>query len=485
MRHFPKTLLWLAAPFFLLVPAASPARAQTLTNVAGNCIAGYTANAAPATQASLWLPDDLAFDSHGNYYIADAGSNTIREVNIATGILTPFAGVLNSAGNPSAGNGGPATQATLDYPSGLVFDSSNNLYIADYYGGQVRKIDASTGIISTYAGTGTPGYLGDGGPATQAELANPAMVRFDPTGRYLAISDEGNSTVREVDTTTGFIRTVAGNGTAGYSGNGGPATLAHLNQPDGLAFDSSGNLFVGDNINGAIRKVDVTTGLISTVAGTGVTGYSGDNGPATLAQLGDDLGSLNFTCDGSLILTDCLNDRVRRVDKTTGTITTVIGTGNAPATCPASGAGVLSTNLAIPQALVFDSSGNLYLVEYGNELVQEVTGGLCPSAPTPTPSFSSSNCNTIETYSYPNPAAGSPMNIFFVLCEGGSVRIQVYNSAAELVATYNTNGSAGPNVYPANITGFSHGVYYYFVIFNGSSGEKKSKPTKFALTRSQ
>lgn len=229
----------------------------------------------------------------------------------------------------------------------------------------------------------------------------------------------------------------------------------------------------------------MTTGIISTVAGTGVTGYSGDNGPATLAQLSDDLGSLNFTCDGNLILTDCLNNRVRRVDKTTSTITTLVGTGTASAACPASGTPAIYANLAIPQALVFDHSGNLYLVEYGNEQVQEVAGGVCPPTPTPTPPYSPSGCGTIETYSYPNPAMGSPMNILYVLCEPGSVKIQVYNSAAELVATYATNGTPGPNVYPANITGFSHGVYYYFVTFNGSSGEKKSKPSKFAVIRSQ
>lgn len=487
MRFLTRTFFGLAVLSFLGVLASPFAGAQTINTVAGNCSAGYMAASQPATQASLDLPDDLAFDSLGNYYIGDAGSNTIREVNIATGIMSTFAGVYNPAANPAAGNGGPATLAILNYPSGLAFDSSNNLYIADFDSGQVRRIDASTGLINAYAGSASQGYSGDGGPATLAQLVNPAMVRFDPTGRYLAISDEGNNTVREVDTTTNIIMTVAGNGTAGYSGNGGPATLAKLNHPDGLAFDSAGNLFITDNLNGAVRKVDAATGIISTVAGTGVTGYSGDSGPATLAQLSDDLGSAGFTCDGSLLIADGHNNRVRRVDKGTGFITTVIGTGSASATCSTSGTGVLSTEIALPQAVVFDHSNNLYLVDYGYEIVQEVAGGFCtatttPTA-TPTPPFSPSDCNTIQTYSYPNPVQGNSMNILYVLCEAGSVKILVYNAAAELVASYSATGSSGPNVYPADITGYSHGVYYYFVIFDGPSGARKSKSTKFAVTR--
>jgi len=532
MRLFPGTFFRLSA-FLLLQTLAPFAGAQVLNTVAGNCSAGYTIAAQPATQASLDLPDDLAFDSQGNYYIADAGSNTIRKVTVATGILTTFAGVLNSGGNLSSGNGGPAAACTLDYPSGIVFDSANNLYIADFYAAQVRKIDASTGYINAFAGTGTPNDTGDGGPATLAQLWNPTMVRFDPTGRYLVISDLGSSTVREVDTTTGLIKTVAGDFALGpgYSGDNGPATLAQLNQPDGLAFDAAGDLFIADNLNGAVRRVDVSTGNISTVAGTGVTGYSGDSGPATLAQLGNDLGSLAFTCDGNLLIADGSNKRVRMVNKTTGTITTVIGTGNLATSCPVNGTGVLSTGISLPQAVVFNAA-SLYLVDYGNSgLVLQVPGGLCPAtatptlsptptatlsptatptptvsatptlsptptltstvSPTPTPTVSATptpplppaDCNTVQTYSYPNPARGGTMNVLYVLCEAGPVKITVYNTAADWVASYSTVGSVGPNVYVADISSFSYGVYYYFVNFDGPSGNRRSKPTKFAVVR--
>jgi hypothetical protein len=229
--------------------------------------------------------------------------------------------------------------------------------------------------------------------------------------------------------------------------------------------------------------VDASTGVITTVAGSGVTGYLGDGGPATLARLCNDMGNLNFDCNGSLLIADGLNNRVRRVDRTTGVITTVIGTGNNNTTCTTSGTGVLSTNVNLPQALAFDPSGNLYLVEYGYDIVQEVTGGLCPPTPTPTPPSPNGGCDTVVTYSYPNPATGHSMNFLYVLCQPGPVKITVYNSAAQKVANYSANGSAGSNTYLADITSYAHGVYYYLVVAQEGNGTVKSKPTKFAVAR--
>lgn len=389
MRLSLKILTCFSALAFL---AALPAWAQTVRTVAGICSApGYYGDGGPASLAGLYCPDDIAFDSHGNYYIGDACSNTVRKVDIATGIITTYAGLYNPSGNPISGDGGPANLANLNYPSGLAFDSNNNLYIADYYDSVIRKVDPVTGIITTFAGVvtvsggvtqGLPGYSGDGGPATLAELADPDIVRMDPSGQFLYVSDQGNDTIRKINLATGVITTVAGNGTPGYSGNGGPATLASLNQPEAMAFDASGNLYIGDSLNAVIRKVDAVTGVISTVVGTGTPGYSGDGGTASMAQVGNDLGSINFTCDGSMILTDDMNNRVRKVDKTTGVITTVMGTGNSG--CSTSGTGVLTTDLSHPEALVYDPSGNLYLVDYDYNLVQMVSGGLCPITPTPT-----------------------------------------------------------------------------------------------------
>ena len=372
--------------------AVFPARAQTIVTVAGSCVtSGYFGDGGPVSLAGLWSPDDIAFDSKGNYYIGDAGSNTVRKMDITTGIISTYAGLFNPAGNPIDGDGGPATLANLNYPSGLVFDSNDNLYIADYYDSVIRKVDPVTGIITTFAGMvtisggvtqGIYGYTGDGGPATLAHLADPDIVRMDTTGQYLYVSDQGNSTVRKINLSTGIITTVAGNGTFGYSGDGGPATLAALNQPEAMNWDSLGNFYIGDSLNSVIRKVDGVTGNISTVVGTGTNGYGGDGGPATLAQLGNDLGSINFTCNGDMIFADDMNNRVRRVDKTTGIITTIMGTGGSG--CSTSGTAVLSTDLAHPEALVYDHHGNLYLVDYGYNLIQEVSGGFCPATPTAT-----------------------------------------------------------------------------------------------------
>ena len=217
----------------------------------------------------------MAVDASGNLYIADTGNNRIRKVS-ATGIITTVAG-NGSAGY--SGDGGPATSAQLDGPEGVAVDGSGNLYIADTCNNRIRKVSA-TGIITTVAGNGSAGYSGDGGPATSAQLSLPAGVAVDGSGN-LYIADSGNNRIRKVSA-TGIITTVAGNGSPGYSGDGGPATSAQLNQPAGVAVDASGNLYIADSSNNRIRKVSAT-GIITTVAGNGFDGYSGDGGPATSA----------------------------------------------------------------------------------------------------------------------------------------------------------------------------------------------------------
>ena len=208
-----------------------------------------------------------------------------------------------------SGDGGPATSARLRNPFGVELDSSGNLFIADLGNNRIRKVDTS-GNISTVAGNGSQGFSGDGGPATSTKLNNPRVVVVDSSGN-LFIADTNNNRIRKVDT-SGNISTVAGNGSFGLSGDGGPATSTTLSNPRGVAVDSSGNLFIADTFNQRIRKVD-TSGNISTVAGNGTFGFSGDGGPATSAKLFAPMG-VAVDSSGNLFIADNRNHRIRKVE---------------------------------------------------------------------------------------------------------------------------------------------------------------------------
>jgi hypothetical protein len=248
-----------------------------IDTVAGNGSWGYSGDGGPATEAMLSYPRGVAVDASGNIYIADLYNHRIRKVD-TSGIITTVAG---NGDEGYSGDGGPATEAMLDFPFGVAVDASGNIYIGDTHNYRIRKVDTS-GIITTVAGNGAWGYSGDGGPATEAMLDFPCDVAVDASGN-LYIGDVYNQRIRKVDT-SGIINTVAGNGSWGYSGDGGPATEAQLHGPFGVTVDASGNLYIADYDNQRIRKVD-TSGIITTVAGNGSRGYSGDGGPATDAML--------------------------------------------------------------------------------------------------------------------------------------------------------------------------------------------------------
>jgi hypothetical protein len=233
----------------------------------GNLNWGYSGDGGPATAAALVGPSDIAFDIHGNMYLADGGNNVIRKVTASTGIITTIAG--NGYGHKAfhfytggyTGDGGQATSAELYGPEAVALDDSCNIYIADYLNNVVRKVTASTGIITTIAGNHSlpAGFGGDGGPATNAELGAPICVRMDALGNIYITNL--NSVIRMVSKTTGIITTVVGNTVGGYSGNGGPATAAELNQPTGMCFDALGNMYIADQANSVIRRVTMPTGI--------------------------------------------------------------------------------------------------------------------------------------------------------------------------------------------------------------------------------
>jgi sugar lactone lactonase YvrE len=291
-----------------------------ITTTAGNGTAGYLGDDGPAVSAELSQPSGIAFDGGGNMFVADSNNNVIRRVDASTGEITTIAGT-GIAGY--SGDGGQATGAQLNRPTHVVFDQTVNLYITDANNQRVRKVDALTGIITTLAGTGVAGYSGDGGPATSAELNFPDGVGLDGDGN-LYIGDALNNRIRKVTAATGVITTVAGNGVAGYSGDGGQATNAELNFPSRPALDAAGNLYIADYQNNRIRRVDTSTGIIATVVGNGVGGFSGDGGLATIAELN---GPISVTVDalGNLYIGDINNARIRVVNTTTNE-ETVLGT---------------------------------------------------------------------------------------------------------------------------------------------------------------
>jgi hypothetical protein len=272
--------LYITEGYSARVRKVTPAGVTTF--VAGTGTPGFGGDGGPAATAQLQNPFDIAVDATGNLYIADAGNSRIRKVT-ASGAISTVAGNGTSG---FSGDGGQATSAQLNNPRGIALDAAGNLYIADTGNARIRKVTA-TGSISTVAGTsngspGNPGNTGDGGPATEARLRSPYGVAVDATGN-LYFAEMSASRIRKIDA-NGVITTVAGNGTRGFSGDGGLATAAQLNSPLGVALDTAGNLYISDAVAARIRLV-APDGKISTLAGTGIHGSTGDGGPASSAQL--------------------------------------------------------------------------------------------------------------------------------------------------------------------------------------------------------
>jgi sugar lactone lactonase YvrE len=319
-----------------------------ITTIAGNGSTGYSGDGGPATNAAFNQASSMAVDAYGDLFTGDTFNNRIRKVDI-NGIVTTVAG---NGSTGYSGDGGPATNAALNAPNSVAVDRFGNLYFTDCFNQRVREVHTN-GIITTVAGNGSIGYSGDSGPAINASLNYPYGAGVDNSGNVF-FGDVANNRLRKVDT-NGIITTVAGNGTSGYSGDGGPATNARLNYPTGTAVDSSGNLFIVDQNNNCIRKVDAN-GIITTVAGNGTPGYSGDGGTATNASLNTPNG-VTVDAQGNLFISDYSNYRIREVG-TDGIITTLAGNGTAGF----SGDGGPASNARLnrPAAGGLDSSGNLY-----------------------------------------------------------------------------------------------------------------------------
>jgi uncharacterized protein (TIGR03437 family) len=453
-----------------------------LTLVAGNGTTGFSGDNGPATSAQLNSPAGVAVDSAGNVYIADSGNNRIRKVS--GGVIATVAG----NGTPGfSGDTGPATSAQLNGPAGLAVDSAGDLYIADHNNFRIRMVSngviatvagdgtggssgddipatsaqlypsylavdsagnlyiASTfdtrirqvanGVITTLAGNGTAGFSGDNGPATSAQLFSPAGVAVDSAGN-LYIADTNNHRVRKV--ANGVITTVAGNGNGGFSGDSGPATNAQLYFPAGIAVDAAGNLYIADTFNYRIRKV--SGGAITTVAGNGIPGFSGDNGPATSAQLNSPQG-VAIDSAGNLYIADALDNRIRKVSA--GVITTVAGGGSS------FGDNVLATSacLDFPRGVAVDSAGNLYLADTMNGLIREVSNGVIGTvAGNRMQGFAGDNgpATSAPLYFPDGVAVDSAGNLYIADTNNNRIR-KVSNGVITTVAGNGTPGFSGDN----------------------------------------
>ncbi len=375
-----------------------------ITTLAGNGTNGYSGENGTATNAELNQPAGVAINNNGYLFIADNGNNRIRKV-ATNGIITTVAG--NGVGGYS-GDSGAATNASLSlvslvHPfgaSGVATDNNGNLFIADWLNNRIRKV-ATNGIITTVAGGGT--YNSDNLAATNVSLANPSGVALDNNGN-LFIANTGAERIRKV-ATNGIITTVAGLPPGqNYSGDNGPALQAFLNNPLGVALDNNGNLFIADQMNNRIRMV-ATNGIITTVAGNGVGGYSGDNGAATNAALANPSGVATDN-NGNLFIADNGNNRIRKV-ATNGIITTVAGGGNNGL-----GDGGVATNAKLrgPFGVAIDNNGNLFIADQGNNRIRKVWNNGSP--------YSSLTLSNVATQSIGNYQV-------IVIGNGGSVTSSV------------------------------------------------------------
>jgi sugar lactone lactonase YvrE len=322
-----------------------------------------------ALSIPLILPSAIVFDAAGNLYFAETANNLIRKVDTSGRIVT----IAGTGGQGFSGDGGPAISATLDSPQGLALDAAGNLYVADTHNHRIRRINFSTGLISTVAGTGLPGFSGDNAPAISAQLNLPTALALDVSGN-LYFADTANHRIRSIDANTNVITTIAGNGTQGFSGDNGLATTAAIDSPNGLAIDVLNNLYIADTHNHRIRKVSAI-GIITTIAGDGNPGFSGDTTAAITATLALPHG-ITLDAAGNLYLADTANHRIRRIDASTGLISTVAGDGTQAFL--GDGDPAISASLDTPRNTAVSPAALLTLADSGNQRIRQLTAAPAP-----------------------------------------------------------------------------------------------------------
>jgi streptogramin lyase len=346
-----------------LVAAAAAGHAATIRTFAGTGVKGFSGDGGPATRAQLDNPFGVIRGPDGAIWFCEYGGQRVRKV-------TPDGVIHTVVGNGQAGysgDGGPALQASLNKPHEIRFDRAGNLFIVDMVNHAVRRVDARTQIITTVAGTGQPGYAGDGGPAAQARLNQPHSIQFDPEGN-LFICDIRNHVIRRVDARTGVISTFAGTGKAGPTPDRAPIKGTPLNGPRSLDFDAEGNLWLATREGNQVFKFDLKKGVIHHVAGTGKKGFSGNGGPAKEATLSGPKG-LAISPAGNVYLADTESHTVRMIDVQRGTLELVAGTGQA---ADGPDGDPLKCGLARLHGVFVDRDGNLFIGDSENHRIRVV-----------------------------------------------------------------------------------------------------------------
>ncbi len=441
-----KKHIFLLFIFLSVIILSFRAEAQKIITIAGNGTEGYLGDGGKAVSASLHWPMAVALDRKGNIYIADADNNVIRRIN-TSGIITTIAGTGLDAGSgfgAYGGDGGPATAAYLFFPSGIAIDTSGNIFIADTKNNCIRKIDTG-GIINTVAGNGLAGFSGDGALATAAKLNQPSRIALDTFGN-LYIADYQNNRIRKVDPSK-KINTIAGTGVPNYTGDGGPAITATLNYPSDVAVDTFGNVYIADELNNCIRKIDVS-GNISTFAGMGIPAYSGDGGPATAARLFDPV-AIALDDSFNLYISDMGNSVIRKVNKK-DTITTYAGVFDSTGYF-GDGGPATAARIWFPQGLAVNKKGSLYISDQGNNRIRFIGSPIEAVIPV--------NPFPVNINIYPNPSRGAFMiNITSDFYEQAQVVIS--NLAGEKIS----ETTARTNVLKEIKTDAPPGIYFLSVI---------------------
>ncbi len=345
--------------------------APVITTVAGTGEQGYSGDGGPANQAKLDQPFHLVFDSHGNLYFSDTGNHRVRRIDAKSGVISTVAG---NGTKGFGGDGGQATGAMLNEPYGLAIDGDGNLFIVDRLNYCIRKVDGKTGIITTLAGTGgKSGFSGDGGPAARATFVEPNGICLDGKGK-LYVADVAGHRVRVIDLASGTINTLAGTGKGATAGDGGPLAAASLLGPRAVAMGPDGSLYIVERNGNTIRKADFLKGTIERFAGTGKKGYTGDGGKALEATF-DGPKELAIDREGNVFVVDTENEAIRRIDAKTGTIWTVAGHGKTKTPGLGDNGPATLATLGRPHGVAVGPDGAVYIGDTNSHRIRVVKRG--------------------------------------------------------------------------------------------------------------